>query len=174
MRHIPFSEAALDEEEEDICSAGVGAVHQAVLDNNLEKLETLIEVDIEDSINYVRSDLVLQDDFPLDERDVHSLTPLHLAVSLGRTDLARALLGGGASPSSRFSNKSNLNKVLTLTPELAPHTSPRFTWRPPAPTLRSWSCWSRGARPGETKMTGAGQFSTRPQPLVTRRVSVSV
>ena len=39
-----FSEAALDEEEEEICSAGVGAVHQAVLDNNLEKLEKLIEV----------------------------------------------------------------------------------------------------------------------------------
>ena len=39
-----FSEAALDEEDEEICSAGVGAVHQAVLDNNLEKLETLIEV----------------------------------------------------------------------------------------------------------------------------------
>ena len=38
------SEAALDEEEEEICSAGVGAVHQAVLDNNLEKLEKLIEV----------------------------------------------------------------------------------------------------------------------------------
>ena len=48
--------------------------------------------------------LVIQDDFPLDERDVHSLTPLHLAVSLGRTDLARALLGGGASPCSRFTN----------------------------------------------------------------------
>ena len=42
-----------------------------------------------------------QDDFPLDERDVHSLTPLHLAVSLGRPDLVRALLGGGASPASR-------------------------------------------------------------------------
>ena len=172
MRHIPFSEAALDEEEEDICSAGVGAVHQAVLDNNLEKLETLIEV-LRIQLSQIWPH-VLQDDFPLDERDVHSLTPLHLAVSLGRTDLARALLGGGASPSSRFSNKSNLNKVLTLTPELAPHTSPRFTWRPPAPTLRSWSCWSRGARPGETETTGAGQFSTRPQPLVTRRVSVSV
>ena len=38
------SEAALDEEEEEICSAGVGAVHQAVLDNNLEKLEKLIDV----------------------------------------------------------------------------------------------------------------------------------
>ena len=43
-RGIFFSEAALEDEEEDICSAGVGAVHQAVLDNNLEKLEKLIEV----------------------------------------------------------------------------------------------------------------------------------
>ena len=48
--------------------------------------------------------LAIQDDFPLDERDVHSLTPLHLAVSLGRTELARALLGGGASPGSRFTH----------------------------------------------------------------------
>ena len=62
----------------------MGAVHQVVLDNNLVKLEKLIE-----------------DDFPLDERDAHSLTPLHLAVSLGREDLVRALLGGGACPSSR-------------------------------------------------------------------------
>ena len=61
-----------DRDEELMVAGGVGAVHQAVLDNNLEKLEKLIE-----------------DDFPLDERDAHCLTPLHLAVSLGREDLVR-------------------------------------------------------------------------------------
>ena len=48
-------------EEEEEFAATLGAVHQAVLDNNPAKLERLI-----------------QEDYPLDERDAHSLTPLHL------------------------------------------------------------------------------------------------
>ena len=55
-----FSVETLTEEEEEF-AATLGAVHQAVLDNNPAKLERLI-----------------QEDFPLDERDAHSLTPLHL------------------------------------------------------------------------------------------------
>ena len=55
-----FSVETLTEEEEEF-AATLGAVHQAVLDNNPTKLERLI-----------------QEDFPLDERDAHSLTPLHL------------------------------------------------------------------------------------------------
>ena len=60
----------LTEEEEEF-AATLGAVHQAVLDNNPAKLEKLI-----------------QEDYPLDERDAHSLTPLHLVRLQDRTQLS--------------------------------------------------------------------------------------
>ena len=55
-----FSVETLTEDDDEF-AAVLGAVHQAVLDNNPAKLERLI-----------------QEDFPLDERDARSLTPLHL------------------------------------------------------------------------------------------------
>ena len=78
-----------EEEEEEAVGGGVGLVHQAVLDNSPTKLEQLIAADC-----------------PLDERDAHSLTPLHLAVSLGRLELAKLLLSAGASPHSRTGNSA--------------------------------------------------------------------
>ena len=39
-----FSLSLLEEEEDEENTSGVGLVHQAVLDNNAEKLEKLIEV----------------------------------------------------------------------------------------------------------------------------------
>ena len=39
-----FSLSLLEEEEDEENTSGVGLVHQAILDNNTEKLEKLIEV----------------------------------------------------------------------------------------------------------------------------------
>ena len=42
--------------------------------------------EIYQNVSCVEVERLIQEDFPLDERDAHSLTPLHLAVSLGREE----------------------------------------------------------------------------------------
>ena len=72
-------------DEDDEFTATLGAVHQAVLDNNVAKVGSL-----DHATQYMlphQVERLIQEDFPLDERDAHSLTPLHLAVSLGRPEV---------------------------------------------------------------------------------------
>ena len=69
---LVFRVETMTEEEEEF-AATLGAVHQAVLDNNPAKLERLI-----------------QEDYPLDERDAHSLTPLHLVSKTQTGDIFKS------------------------------------------------------------------------------------